>query len=164
MKSRMIIFGLFPLVISGPSFSQNCQTGIPSAGNPLCIPQDRENSPYYQGRVESAPIKVQWADRWGAIAVDNANSIIGVSVDQSIRQDAEKIALAECIQEGGAKCVVKKIYKNQCAALVWGLESYVITSASTKGYAEYLGKSECALKDYDCQTYYAACSFPVRIR
>jgi len=155
------------LSLSGPVAAQNCPAGIPSAGNPLCIPQDRENSPYYQKPIEPAPIKMQWADRWGAVAIDTDVSMggIGIAKDMRNKRGAERAALAQCHSTGGGQgCKIELSYFNQCAVIVWGDRKFNTASAETAEEAAERGMRVCSSGDQNCQIYYSGCSLAERVR
>lgn len=159
------IFALGLLVIGECAWAQSCPSGIPSAGNPSCIPPNQQNSPYYQGNqapITHAP-QVPWATRWGAIAIDDSQAVAGAVIGQNSKRQAHKAAIAECRGRGGKQCEVRIAYHNQCAAVVWGKNKYSTASAETEEQAIRLGMRSCSAADVDCQIYYVDCSLPERI-
>jgi len=77
-----------------------CAPGIPSAGNPGCIPPNQPNSPYYQGddaetQAQTQPAAV-WADRWDAIAIDSDVGQAGVIANIPSKNEAMDIAVKTC--------------------------------------------------------------------
>ncbi|MFC5740020.1 DUF4189 domain-containing protein [Dyella tabacisoli] len=168
----LVALALISCMYAPLAWSQ-CAPGVPSAGNPGCIPPDQPNSPYYQGSPaqQSAQQPAQpepvWADRWGSIAVDGApNGIgIGISVGKRNKQEAENIALAECQRKGGQACKVGITYANQCAAIAWGDTGYDTATASTLDHAKKAAVESCSSRGYgNCDVYYAECNFAERVR
>lgn len=166
MKAKTLLaMGL--LGLSGPAWAQGCPAGIPSAGNPACIPPDRENSPYYQGHGgsnRSAAPRAIWADRWGAIAFDNTNGGVGMAASMSSKRKAEKAAMAQCRAKGGQGCWIELAYHNQCAAIAWGSRYATTASAATAGQASTRAIETCSQKTDSCKVVYSDCSIPERIQ
>ena len=111
----------------------------------------------------SAELSVRWTDTWGAITVVNALSKVGVVTDQPSKRAAEKTAAADCRAQGGANCIVKLAYHNQCAVIVWGDQGYNIAVAATVDEATGIGMKTCDKADANCQVFYACCSFAKRL-
>lgn len=166
MKAKILLaMGLMGL--NGSVWAQGCPAGIPSAGNPACIPPDRENSPYYQGHGGSnrpAAPRMIWADRWGAIATDGASASVGTVVSLSSKGKAEKAAMAQCRAKGGGGCKVIFAYYNQCAVVVTGNNQHLAQGAATIDEASRLGIEKCKALDTNCNVYYAECSMAERIQ
>lgn len=165
MRSQWILMaGLMSL--SSSVWAQGCPSGIPSAGNPGCLPPSQQHSPYYQGNqaYEYQFPATRWATRWGAIAIDDLNGIAGAVIDKTSKRQAHKAAIAECNARGGKECEVRIAYHNQCAAIVWGKHKYSTASAETEELAVQIGMRSCSAADIDCQIYYSDCSLPVQIR
>ncbi len=164
----VILLGMGLAGLCGPVWAQNCPEGIPSAGNPACIPPDRENSPYYQGHGGSnqaaVPPLMKWADRWGAIATDGPSASLGTAVGMSSKRKAEKIALTQCRAKGGANCKVDLAYYNQCAVLVSGDSKYLIQGAATIDEASEIAVRRCNAEDVNCRVHYDDCSMAERIQ
>lgn len=112
--------GLFVLLslglFSAGQVNAQCQAGMPSAGNPQCIPP----SAWPQNAAPAQPTGPTWKLTWGAIAIDPDHGDVGTSVGQFSKRKAEREALARCSEKGAKGC--KKIlftYQNQCAAVAW---------------------------------------------
>jgi hypothetical protein len=95
--------------------------------------------------------------------VDNALSKVGVVTDAPSKHAAERAATADCRAKGGANCVVKLAYYNQCAVIVWGDQGYNIAAAATVGEATGIGMKSCGKADANCQVFYTGCSFAKRL-
>ena len=110
--------------------------------------------------------QVRWAKTWGAVAVDKSTATVGAVVGKMTKRLAQKSAVMECqVRGGGAGCSnVAVTYRNQCAAMAWGLETYVTAHAETIELASNLAMSGCREVAEDCRIYYSACSEPVRIQ
>lgn len=167
---RMRVFSfVLSVVIGGAATAQGCPGGIPSAGNPGCIPPDRSNSPYSQpsgGSTSSAPRAV-WADRWGAIAVDEGERTIGIGIAEMASSErlAKKVALNDCRAKGGTKCVLSLAYYDQCGVIVWGSGGrYNTVSAETIERASKRAIERCSESGQKCEVYYSGCSLAERIR
>lgn len=164
MKSELWLT-LCLMLAPGFAFAQSCPEGIPSAGNPQCLPPTAENSPYYQGDSSqpSAP-PVRWADRWGAIATDAQNARLGAVVDFPNERKAKRASLETCQQNGGTNCSVEIAYVNQCAVLVTGDRLYNSARGPTVEAATQYAMNVCEKGDSNCRVYYSACSLPVRVQ
>lgn len=107
----------------------------------------------------------QWERRWGAVATDAANGSFGVSTDKSSKQEASKVALSGCRQQGGANCKIEAVYDNECVAVVVGGGAYNVPTQTTLDEAVATGMKTCRdAGGKDCHVHYSACSLPVRIR
>jgi hypothetical protein len=158
---------LINLLVTSLAWSQ-CAPGIPSAGNPGCIPPDQPNSPYYQGdnaqpQGPAQPAAV-WADRWGAIAIDSNTGQIGVSANISGMSEAMETALKTCVKNGGPDCKVELSYHNQCAAVAWGSSFHIVSHAPYIDTVKANALRACSQKTQDCKIVYSECSYAVRVQ
>jgi hypothetical protein len=163
MKFRFIAVLLLCGGLGASAWAQ-CGGGIPSAGNPGCIPPDRSNSPYYQGGTGSTPLPPPaiWADRWGAIAYDSKANTYGISVNQDDKAKAKKAAFSDC---GTANCQIVLSYRNQCAALAGAVGRMGYAGGPELNEAEASAVAKCAeTGTSSCQILHSACSMPVRIQ
>ncbi|WP_414649837.1 DUF4189 domain-containing protein [Dyella sp.] len=148
-----------------------CAPGVQSAGNPSCIPQDRQESPIYQGdrgalgNQSTQPAQV-YADRWGAVVIDNHSGQIGVSVDHTSKSDAVGEAMDNCTQTGSKSCSVAATYYNQCVAVAWSKTYHSTTTAAYKNDAEKKSLNGCASgsSGAECKIIYSDCSYAQRIK
>lgn len=109
--------------LSGDVLAQ-CGAGIPSGGNPSCIPpsvyhsqgitQPQMNTPRQQPIV----IRHKWADRWGAMVADRTNPVIGFSTGAVSKNEAMRLARVDCLSKGGGECNNLFAYRNQCAVMI----------------------------------------------
>jgi hypothetical protein len=146
---------------------QGCPPGFTpnAAGTPgmQCIPIGGQY--HGDGAGDFAPPTEQWAVRWGAIAVDNASGKTGILGNMSSRRKAEKGAMAQCQQKGGAACEVKLTYYNQCGVLAWGNGKMVTASGPTLAEAGELALTECARSaNAQCEVFFSDCSYAQRVR
>ncbi|MGH8107639.1 MAG: DUF4189 domain-containing protein [Arenimonas sp.] len=165
-----LLFILSLLVISNSASTEGgtCPDGYyPQTGGGVsaCLP-----IPGYDDAQPQQPQQpqIRWATRWGAIAIasksaSGGSSVVGASTSQVSKSKAQKAAIAECRNKGGAKCVVKLAYYNQCAAIVWGDAGYNLVNESTLEKASSTAMQSCNNADKNCQVYYAACSLPERL-
>jgi hypothetical protein len=165
MKCILIIF-IF-LSTAGSAFAQ-CAPGIPSAGNPGCIPPDQMGSPYNSEQPQAEQREqVRWADSWGSLAVatDPRSSQAGFSENVSSEADATAQAIANCERNGPAKCATSLTYHNQCVAAaqqVGGGRLSMSTAASQDG-AKERALDHCG-GGSSCSIVYQGCSVPKRLR
>lgn len=153
--------------LASPAVAQNCPAGIPSGGNPHCIPPDRPESPYYNGSkayINSAPspqpivVQTRWADRWGAIAADGLAGALGFAVGFPTKRDAEHAAMSKCRNEGGGKCTLDLSFRNGCAVFMLGSKMSYTASAADMSSAKKYGMQLCGKADNNCRVYESACS------
>ena len=168
MQTRILLaVGL--LSLNGLAWGQGCPQGMPSAGNPMCVPPDpnNPNAPNYRGnQVPTAPMmpQVRWADQWGAVAIDGTTSDVGAVTGISSKRKAEKAAMARCRAKGGGGCRVQLSYGNQCGVIAWGDDGYSTAGGTTIGKASEVAVRLCSQHYKNCRIYYAACSLPQRIQ
>jgi hypothetical protein len=121
------------------------------------------NSPYYTGSNQqpAAPQPTgYWEKTWGAIAPSPVGGVLGTALGTRSKEEAERIALADCKNKGGA-CMVNLTYHNQCAAMVVGDKELHLFGAGSIKKASDLGMSECEKSDSNCHVYYTACTEPI---
>lgn len=154
------------LVPIGLVYAQ-CAPGVPSAGNPACIPPNQPNSPYFHSNNASPPALApapspQWADRWGSVAIDEEAGQAGSEINQKTRHDAETAALAACVNHGGGHCQVLQSFMNQCASIAQldGGGFIVTGTAANSSLADERAMSRCTSRGA-CQIIYSECSLPV---
>jgi len=150
-----------------PLVWSQCAPGVPSAGNPGCIPPNQSSSPYYQGNtaVPQQPIsqpQAVWADRWGAIAIDKMGKGQGTVTGYASKSAAIDAAMKECVANGASGCELKRAYKNACAAVAWNPHNLATAGAATESLAKSDAMNACG--EISCQIVYSACSMAERIR
>lgn len=147
-----------------PTIHAQCTTGIDTGGQ--CIPPNAlepqdDSNPHAQPQQPRAV----WADRWGAIAIDNGTSSVGVSENQTSKSAASAQALQRCASQSNSEhCEVQLAYYNQCAALAWGTKFYGVSGAVDTNLAKEHALERCARGALDCKVFYSACSLPTRIQ
>lgn len=123
MKTNLLLSALLSIsaIGLGSSMSAQAEGGCPSGyvptpnqGQPCAADY---NLPHWNQQQQSQP-QAQWADRWGAISVDDKNAVVGVSTSKSSKNLAQKSAISDCTTRGGNDCQIQISYTNQCAALV----------------------------------------------
>lgn len=139
-----------------------CPAGIPSGGNPMCLPPSAKGSPYY--RDVQAP-RSRYIDRWGALAIDPSvrGAAIAFSVDMSSERLARKSALKKCAENGGAKCMISTVFRNGCGVIAWGTDVMQPAVGPDVEEASRIAMRGCANSTTDCEIMYSACSFPVLV-
>ncbi|WP_187308509.1 DUF4189 domain-containing protein [Lysobacter antibioticus] len=150
----LILLGLFVL---SPDAMAQCPAGIPAAGNPSCIPPSAwpQNAP-----AQRTPSPAHWESRWGAIATDAPEAVLGTSTGMKSKRQAEAHALSQCRKKGGSNCVLDVSYFDQCAILVTGDKKYSVHTAATIERASELGMRQCRDDDLNCRVHYTNCSPP----
>lgn len=166
MKSIAISAALVACLYAPLAWSQ-CAPGVPSAGNPACIPPNQANSPYYQGdtAVPQQPNpqpQAVWADRWGAIVIDKMGKGQGTVTGYSNKSAAIDAAMKECISHGAPNCELMLTYHNQCAAVAWNPHNLATAGAPTESLAKSDAIKRCG--ETSCQIVYSACSMAERVR
>lgn len=156
----------------GLCWAAHAENGCPAGYEPWKIPVESASDcvaiPDY-GQEEGPPgpaAEARWLSRWGAIAIGStaAGGGVGTTTGQRSRRQAESAALKICRDTGGgAKCKVLS-YHDQCAAVAWGADSYVVQSAESIKVASGIALDQCHEKTSDCRIYYSACSLPERAR
>lgn len=164
MKRNGLILLAMLFGIIGGANAQGCPAGIPSAGNPGCIPPDQSNSPYYQsGSSNQAASAGRWEKRWGAFVLDKKVGL-GVSKDMPSKQAAQSAAMEDCLRKGGMQCKTELVYSNQCGVIIEGDRTYNTARAATVEEATELGVSICNRSDKNCQVYFSDCSHAALVK
>ncbi|MDY0956314.1 DUF4189 domain-containing protein [Stenotrophomonas rhizophila] len=155
---------LFSCVSAGAHAEGNCPAGFyPIGGRAAAGCAPIPGNGRGQQQVPSAPAPV-WEDRWGAIAGDKPQGILGFSTGFPSEPAAQQAALADCASKGGGRCQIENSYKNGCTAMIVGERVYNIASRATVDEAIASGIQKCEEVDRNCVASYSACSPPVRIR
>ncbi|KRB07191.1 hypothetical protein ASD86_14645 [Lysobacter sp. Root690] len=165
------------LAIGGSAIAASCPPGqraTPRSANAAktsCTTpsRPRDRKPVDQTRVARA--RIEWSDRWGAIATGRGNTF-GVAFEKLSKHDAETTALAQCRGAVGGDCAIAQSYSNQCGAVAHNragtaLASAASASAATIEEAERLSLQRCEKSAapavaVDCQVAYSGCSYPAR--
>ena len=163
-----LAFALYLVSLTG--FAQ-CAPGIPSAGNPGCVPPNQTNSPYYQGSANppQPALTVQQPigeDRWGGVALDAVTGEAGASEGQPSKQRANSGAVSTCEQQGSKDCKVILSYVNQCAAAASPEQGDYVSTATAAELDDAISRAteRCSKRSTTCEIIYKKCSRPVRIR
>lgn len=77
-------------------------------------------------------------------------------------RDAQKEAINRCMQNGGEKCKIEKVYYNQCISMVAGKNFYFIQTDYTEQLVSARGMARCTTETTNCFVYYSACSLSVQ--
>ena len=101
------------------------------------------------------------APAYGAIAYSRKDKLWGFSYDQTAKATAEKLAMQNCVKQGGAKCLIEASFHNICGAIAadgdivtWG------TSGSRLG-AQQRAEAECSRAGgKKCESQASVCSSP----
>lgn len=163
MNVKVIIgFTVALLTLAGTAYAEGgCPQGFYPQNSPSvksCIPFPSTGG----GAVQTRP---QWSSRWGAIAQDPTNGVLGAVANRENKRAAQKDSIAECRSRGGANCKVELAYTNQCVVTIQGSTAIDNAQAPSIERATQIGMDACEKRgDVDCHVYYKACSLPVRVR
>lgn len=165
MKSMLSKLGLLLVAaLASGGVAAQCGAGIPSGGNPNCIPPEVYHGQGITQPQMTAPVQQpiiiqhKWADRWGAIIHDQVNPVIGVSQGLASKEQAIAVATADCRSNGGGQCSDPFIFHNQCAALV-AVKGGGGYSASDVSEEKALNRAmNMCKKNQVCIPYYSTCS------
>jgi hypothetical protein len=139
----------------------NCPPGqYPQQGQGWqgCVPIPGDD----RGQGQSQALPAIWLSRWQAIAIDGDKAILGTSVDRGTQEDAENLALADCVSKGGTKCQLNFSYGNGCVAMIVGDHSMGVKGGATPDEARDAAMLRCQGHDTSCHVYYSACSYPIK--
>lgn len=166
MKPRTwLMIGLW--CINGVAFAEggSCPPGyypIGGQGTQGCAP-----IPNYNGSQQAQQPAVSpqptgyWEKTWGAIAPSPKGGVLGTASGASSKEEAERLALADCKAKGGGACKIGMAYRNQCVAMVLGDVKYFTASAASLKEAKDEGIQYCRENDKTCSVYYSACTEPI---
>jgi len=164
---KTLVFSALFFLSSHAIAEGGCPDGYYPANPPatnVCYP-----FPETENNAQTQQPQIRWANRWGAIAISSksisgGSSVVGAATSKATKAKAQKAAIAECRSKGGAKCILKLAYYNQCAVLVWGDSGYNLVNDQTIEKATSNAMNSCSKADKNCQVYYSACSLPERVQ
>jgi hypothetical protein len=159
-----LVSGLIFLASAGAVYAQFAP---PQGGCPPGMHMEGFSCVYDRPPQPAEPPPPQWETRWGAIAIGStaAGSLFGASENMNSKRRAEAAAIKHCkSRDGGQTCKKVFSYFDQCAAVAWGTQRYTIQGAETIAIASKLAMQRCNGQTEDCQIFYSACSYPVRVR
>lgn len=160
-----LIITLIYLILCGAVQAQTaCPSGV-APGSAQCGPSSEYHDVESASRAvtyqPSVPvvIKRKWADRWGTIAYDELNPIIGTSSGIKSKRAAVNTALSDCRSKGGKNCKVATAYYNQCVTL-FAIRGGGLTWATGKDIkaAQNFGMEGCRKDKVQCDLIYSNCS------
>jgi hypothetical protein len=159
IKCALVGFFYAPLAwsqCSGVNTGGGCVPPPCTPGSPLACNQAQP-----QASPRPQPV---WADRWGAIVIDNEAGDTGTTTERVSRADAIEAASHDCMSHGAKHCKVAVAYYNQCAAIAWGSGYNGVAGAPTETLAKSNAMNDCGRGASDCKIVYSACSMAERIR
>lgn len=162
MKCLLILI----LALLTSTVSAQCAPGIPSAGNPGCIPPNQSNSPYFQGDTDElppAPPAGHWENRWGAVALDYSAMKAGFLTGESSQPNAETKAISTCRANGGSDCKIVISFRNQCASISQDQATHILSTATAATETEASNRSLKRCGGH-CKEIYNQCSYPELVR
>jgi hypothetical protein len=95
---------------------------------------------------------------WGAIAYSRKDEAAGWSYEQGDKSTAERVALQNCVKQGGAKCQIEASFNHICGAIAadgdlvgWGTDA-TKPGAQQRAMAECgrAGGKKCAVQAWVC--------------
>lgn len=163
MKLRYLMATSLCLCADGAAFAEGrCPPGyypVDTPGVAGCAP-----IPVIPQTGPARSAQPQWETRWGAIAIDGTNSVVGAVTGMQSKRKAEKAAIKQCRAKGGDRCEVELAYYNQCGVIAWGDTGYVTAGSATVPEASELAVRQCNQSTSNCRVYYADCSLPEHIQ
>lgn len=105
-----------------------------------------------------------WADRWGAIAIDEHSGSFGSSSSETSKAKAEKYALSMCKKSKASNCKIVVSYYNQCVGFVAGKNWPFIRTDRTIEAAVSGSLNRCERQDRECRVFYSRCSLPEQVQ
>jgi len=159
----MTLFRVFALLLmsAGAMAQTACPQGV-AAGSAQCGPSSIVNPMSSDAGPPAAP-EIQWADSWGAIAIDDTKGEAGIVTDRPSKRKAKKAAMAECRRRGGENCSISRVYVNQCAAVVANDKMSSSVNAPSIDEAIAIGMQRCGETGLGCHVYWSGCSLAKRI-
>lgn len=165
MKNYFFHAALLILLACASSIAYaQCAPGIPSGGNPSCVPPDV----YYgnQGGSPAAPEpRIRWKKRWGATAYDDETGMFAGARNATSKRKAQAAAVELCIKNGGgAGCKPWASYYNQCIVVTKSSTGFMTSvSAPSINAAADKALSECRSQSQGCAVHYSDCTYPARV-
>lgn len=143
----------------GPAASSQtaCPVGT-TPGSATCGPSPGSQMPAPPPRPSG-----EWIKTWGAIATSTSGGG-GASSQRLSKDDAEQLALRNCIDSGAANCRIEFSYYNQCVALAYpvGKNGGKVNTAATVERAKTRVLAACEKElGGECKVALAECSEPV---
>lgn len=160
------------LATSGCALAASCPQGRDTtardanAATSACVAPSRSREPKRTGQARVVQARIEWSDRWGAIATGRGNAF-GVAFEKLSKHEAEASALAQCRGATAGDCAIAQSYSNQCGAVAHDGVSTASASAATIEDAERLSLQRCenaatSAPANECQVGYSGCSYPAR--
>ncbi|WP_436897433.1 DUF4189 domain-containing protein [Acinetobacter gyllenbergii] len=129
---------------------------------PLCYWKQQSQQGSSQ---QSAPQPTgHWVKTWGAIAPSPKGGVLGTAVGADSKEEAERLALADCKAKGGQSCQVDLTYHNQCGVMILGDKVFNTAHAASIEEASNLGLKQCKKESGNCRVYYSACTEPYFVK
>lgn len=166
MKLRVLLMiGLSGFGGSVYAEGGSCPRGyypVGGQGTQGCAPIPNYNSAGQQPQQQLPPQPTGWWETtWGAIAPSPKGGVLGTAVGAKNKEEAERLALADCVAKGGGSCEVRIAYHNQCAVMVLGDTIYRTARAGSIDAAAKIGIDACSKESTNCRVYYSACTKPI---
>ena len=162
MRTCALLLVLLAFVANGAVAEQGCPNGMYPGGTrpngPICVPM-----PGVRGYPPPEPAEPRWAERYGAIATDGGNGLLGTASGMASQRKAEAAALTDCRKSTVNNCAVILTYANQCAVLVVSEDSHLAKAGATVVDARRRAMAECSREGIQCQVVYSECSLPERV-
>lgn len=167
MKSSIwLLLAIPPLYLTAESV--RAEGGCPQGQTPTqfgavmgCAPGGNDSPEQENSQAEPPRPVGYWEKTWGAIAPSSVGGVLGTAVGARSKQEAERLALADCRAKGGGACEVRIAYYNQCAVMALGDRFYRTASAGSVSAAKKLGIKLCSKDDTNCRIYYSGCTEPI---
>lgn len=140
--------------------------GCPQGQYPYETPQARQCVPIPgDGESVSSQSEAVYENRWGAVATDPGTGETGVSVGETRKWKAKKVAMQRCAEGGSGACKVRFTFFNQCIAFAAGGKYRASATAESGDEAQARAMAKCANgNSADCSIIHSSCSLPERVR
>ena len=159
------LFLVILLILPWPlSAEYGCPVGyvpVARAGGQQCV-VDYNLPSWGNGSTTQAPrARGKWKKTWGAIVIDTTNRL-STTIGHFTAKEAVKIAMKQCVEDGGIGCRVSVKFENQCAVVAWpnvagghyvtltGASIEVITNPALKRCQDFSNGTPCRLGYSGC--------------
>lgn len=148
------------LLTTTAACAQDCGDMVYAGGT--CVPPDVAMPKSQRPQTQSYRQGL-WVDMWGALALDRAKGILGVSVQNQTEAKAWQAAEDSCHAKGGVNCEHFRSYVDKCVAVVNEQNGSVTNFGKTQEEAIKKAMKMCSKESSDCEVFYSACSLPIII-
>lgn len=110
--------------------------------------------------VAPAQPRIIWADRWGALAIDDGTGQAGYIGGFASKAKARRAAMDGCEMHGSPNCKLIMTYHNQCAAVASGADKSQAYGAATEEEAKKGAMESCMKRQKNARSFIANAACP----